>query len=110
MVGAVLELMSWDSANGVIPAYYTITLAGKMAQNDDCKNMLDIIFDSVVYDVGLNYFGFSGGIDSLMYFLGRNVIQNKSTDFASVYAKNAPTAEKSIASFYEKLESAESAG
>jgi len=110
MVGAVLELMSWESANGVIPAYYDITLAGKMANNEDCRNMLDLIFDSVVYDPGLNYFGFSSGIDSLMYFLGRTVVQKKSTDFASVYAKNAPAAEKSIASFYEKLESAESAG
>ena len=109
MVGAVLELLAWDSANGVIPAYYDLTLAGKLARDDDCRNMLDLIFDTLVYDVGLNYFGFANGFNSMLYTIHQLVINKKSADFASFYAKNEKSAQKTIDKFYEMLESTEGA-
>lgn len=106
-VGAVLELLSWESANEVIPAYYDVILSGKLARDEDSKNMLDILFDTIAYEIGGNYFGFSSGFGDLFYTVGKQVITNKSTDFASWYAKNEKSAISTIDKFYEALEKVE---
>lgn len=106
-VGAVLELLSWESANEVIPAYYNVTLSGKLARDEDSRNMLDILFDTISYEIGGNYFGFSSGFNELFYTMGKLVIQNKSTDFASWYAKYEKSAQSTIDNFYEALDKIE---
>lgn len=107
MVGATLELLSWESANEVIPAYYDVTLAGKLSRDEDSRNMLELLFDTIAYEIGGNYFGFSAGFGDLFYTLGRLVVTNKSTDFASWYAKNEKSAIATIDKFYEGLEKVE---
>ena len=103
MVGATMELLSWESANEVIPAYYDVTLAGKMARDEDSRNMLELLFDTIAYEIGGNYFGFSSGFSDLFYTLGYMVVNNKSSDFASWYAKNEKAANSTIEKFYEGL-------
>ena len=107
MVGAVLELLSWESANEVLPAYYDVTLAGKLSRDEDSRNMLELLFDTIAYEIGGNYFGFSSGFNDLFYTMGSLVIQNKSADFASWYAKNEKAANTTIDKFYEGLEKIE---
>lgn len=106
-VGATLEYLSWESANDVIPAYYDKTLSGKLARDEDSVNMMDILFDTIAYEVGGNYFGFSSGFSDLFYTLGRLVVTNGSTDFSSWYAKNEKAANNTIDKFYEALEKIE---
>lgn len=106
-VGAVLELLSWESANEVIPAYYNVTLSGKLTRDEDSVHMLDILFDTISYEIGGNYFGFSSGFNELFYTMGKLVIQNKSTDFASWYAKYEKSAQSTIDDFYEALDKIE---
>ncbi len=107
MVGSVIELLSWESGNEVIPAYYDVTLSGKLARDEDSRNMLDLLFDTIAYEIGGNYFGFSAGFSDLFYTLGRLVVTNKSTDFASWYAKNEKSANATIDKFYEQLDKVE---
>ena len=107
LVGAVNELLAWDSGNNVVPTYYDILLQGKFAQDETAMQMLEIIFDSICYEVGGNYFGFSGGFNNLFYAVSNVAFQNKSTDFASYYAKNEKSAIKTIESFYEALDEVE---
>ena len=102
-VGAVIELLAWESANEVIPAYYDITLSGKLSRDEDSRNMLELLFDTIAYEIGGNYFGFSSGFSDLFYTLGRMVVINKSSDFASWYAKNEKSAITTIDKFYEGL-------
>ena len=104
MVGAVAELLAFESAETVIPAYYDVLLAGKIARDEDTVAMLDILFDTIVYDVGMNYFGGSGQISDLFYTLGRLVVNGKSADYASWYAKNEPGALKAIEKFYAEVQ------
>ena len=96
LAGAVLELLAFYSAETVIPSYYDVILTGKLARDEDTANMLDILFDTICYEVGGNYFGFSGGFTDLFYTLGRLCVEKKSSDFASWYAKNEPAAESTI--------------
>lgn len=106
-VGAVLELLSWESANEVIPAFYEVTLSGKLARDEDSKNMLDILFDTISYEIGGNYFGLSSGFNELFYTIGRLVVEQKSTDFASWYATYEKSAQSTIDDFYAALDKIE---
>ncbi len=107
MVGSVMELLAWDSKNNVVPTYFDVTLSGKLSRNEDTKNMLDIIFDTLAYEIGGNYFGFSGGFQNLYYTLASLVAEGKSKDFASFYAKYEKGANAAIEKFYKDIEAIE---
>lgn len=70
MTGMVVEALAYGSVSTLTPAYYETTLSGKVARDDDSIAMLDIILDSVVFDMA-NMFNvgkinqiFSKGIQS----------------------------------------------
>ncbi len=107
MVGAVHEFMAWDSGNNVIPTYYDTLLSHKFAQDETAAEMLALIFDSIVFEVGGNYFGFSNGFAELFYAAPNLALLNKSADFASFYAKNEKVSLKTIETFYEALDEVE---
>ena len=107
LVGAVIELLAYESGNEVIPTYYDTILTGKLARDDDAVKMMDLLFDTICYEVGGNYFGFDTGFSDLFYTLGRLCIQQKKTDFASWYTKNEKGALKTLEKFYKNLEAAE---
>jgi len=52
MAGVILEALSCESAKSVIPAYYDLTLQGKIARDNESSEMLDIIFGNRVFDWG----------------------------------------------------------
>lgn len=52
LTGAVLEYFNWASSETVIPAYYDTVLYGKVIRDDESREMLDIIFDARVVDIG----------------------------------------------------------
>lgn len=108
MVGAVIELLAYESGETVIPAYYDVLLAGKLARDEDSVKMLDILFDTITYEIGGNYFGFSAGFGDLFFTLGRLVVEQKSTDFSSWYARNEKAANKTIEDYYKALREHES--
>ena len=103
LVGAAMELFAWESENEVIPAYYDLVLAGKLSRDKDSSSMLDIVFDSIAYEIGGNYFGFSNGFNDLFYALPRLAVSDKSSDFSSLYEKHSKSAEKEIEKFYKAL-------
>ena len=103
MVGAALELLAYESANEVIPTYYDVLLEGKLARDTDTIAMLDILFDTIAYEVGGNYFGFESGLSDLFYTTCRLCFYNKSTDFASWYKGKEKASLKLIERFYKSL-------
>ena len=107
MVGAALELLAYESANEVIPTYYDVLLEGKLARDTDTIAMLDILFDTIAYEVGGNYFGFESGLSDLFYTTCRLCFYNKSTDFASWYKGKEKSSNKLIERFYKSLEELE---
>ena len=108
MVGAVVELLAWESENTVIPAYYDVMLDGKLARDEDSVEMLDLLFDSFAYDPGMNFFGGASGMSNLLWTMNSLVAGQKSTDFVSFYTKNEKAAIDSIEKFYEALAEIES--
>lgn len=108
MVGAVLELLAYESGNEVIPTYYDVLLKGKLARDEHTVAMLDILFDTIAYEVGGNYFGFDGTIESLFYTIPRTAIDDQNPNFSSLYKTKERVATKVISKFYESLDKVES--
>jgi hypothetical protein len=98
---------AYESANEVIPTYYDVLLEGKLARDTDTIAMLDILFDTIAYEVGGNYFGFESGLSDLFYTTARLCFNNKSTDFASWYKGKEKTSSKLIERFYKSLDELE---
>jgi ABC-type glycerol-3-phosphate transport system substrate-binding protein len=55
-VGLLIEALARDSYRGVLPAYKETTLKTKYARDEDSSDMLDIIFGSLTFDLGLSVF------------------------------------------------------
>ena len=107
MVGAAMEMLAWESARDVLPAYYDVVLEGKLSRDEDAANMLNLLFDTITYEIGGNYFGFDSGTGDLFYVLPRQAVENGATSVASVYKMYEKVANKTISNFYNKLETVE---
>lgn len=88
--GYVLDALGAESKNILTPAYYDQYLKSKGTRDNDSEEMLDIIFDSMTYDIGYLYnFGDLGGMLLTM-------VNGYSTDLASRYQKYESKAVKAI--------------
>jgi len=86
IAGAVLDAMAYESRYTLLPAYYEVTLKGKISRDDDSEAMLNIIFSNTTYDIG-GVYDIGGIVGELMYHtmtLGRNM--------ASFYERREPAA------------------
>ncbi len=54
--GLLLEAMSRDSHEGLVPLYKETLLKSRYARDEGSAAMLDIIFESATYDIGLSVF------------------------------------------------------
>jgi glucan phosphorylase len=77
--------------NEVIPTYYDVALTTKYARDDESADMLDIIKQGKIYDLGY-YCNAVGELGSTGY----NLSKMPSPDFASFYAKNEKAAIKAL--------------
>lgn len=92
--GAIAEALCAYGSVEVVPAFYDVTLKTKSARDNDSEEMMDIIKDSIVYDIGY----VSGGVFSST---GYTLARASSHDFASFYASNEKTALAFVDEFNE---------
>lgn len=84
--GYLLEILNYRSYHDVIPAYYDISLKTKISRDEDSAEMLDLIFDSRVIDIG----------DSTLCDVIRDnflfsMMKNNKRDLVSTVEKNEKT-------------------
>ncbi len=79
---AVLEALSYEYYKLVRPTFYDIVLNQKVAQDENSQKMLDLMFDSIVYDPGVNYEQTSTA-SNVLY----NIAINRKGEGASSYLK-----------------------
>ena len=53
--GALTEALAYYGEKDVTPALYDVTLKGQSARDAESSEMLDIIFDNLIYDIGYYY-------------------------------------------------------
>lgn len=76
--GIVLEVMGASSKNLLTPAYYEITLKGKVSRDEESSATLDIVLSTIRYDIG---YLFNWGLAALPLGMANSY----STDLASKY-------------------------
>jgi len=81
MTGVILEALSSESAKTVIPAYYDISLQGKITRDEESVEMIDLIFDNRVFDWGDTIY-----CDQIRDGVIHNMMQNNDRDLASKVA------------------------
>lgn len=87
--GFVIEKLAELGAGGLTSAYYEKTLQGKYVRDAESSAMLDLIFDTRVYDVGV-YYNIGGYKDEIGYILERG------SSLSVFYEKNKLLAEQQI--------------
>ena len=93
----MIEVLACGGKNYITPAYYEVALKSRAAKDDDSEEMLDLIFDNVVYDLGVMY-NF-GGID----FFGTLMEQN-STNVTSHLQSIEPSIQAAIDTYVTAYE------
>lgn len=95
--GVVTESLAAYSEKLVTPAYYEKTLVGRYVTDEESGDMLDIIFDNRVFDLGLYYK--TGALNSTLIIM----LRNEQSDFASEYAKKANAAKLQLDQLKDKF-------
>lgn len=99
--GIILEALTAKSKYTLIPAYYERTLQRKVSRDDESAAMLDIIFESHVYDAGYVY-NFGNYAWDIIY-----MTMTQKTDIASLYEKAENRANKDIDKLIANLQKLE---
>lgn len=86
----IIEAFALYSYQYLTPAYYDVTLKRKKSRDSESSEMIDIILQSRVYDIGYIYS--SVGLSNLF----NSLVSSGSTEFASKYKSASKKAEKAI--------------
>ena len=95
--GNVLEAMAAASADTLSPAYYDVCLTGKYIRDDESEGMLDLIFSTRNFDIGIT-FNWGGALN---IFTG--MYSTKQNTFASDCAAKESAILKSIDEFVKTI-------
>ena len=88
--GIILEALTAESYYTLRPAYIELSLKTKFLRDDESEEMLDLIFDSRVYDLG-NFYNWGDIFGTL-----NTIAAAKNIDFISRYEKVIPRIERDI--------------
>ena len=92
-VGIILEALCRDSHDGLVPLYKETLLKSKYARDEGSAAMLDIIFQSAVYDIGLS------AMPDNTYNAYMTIVESGTDTFAS----KTKSSEKMVKKQLEKL-------
>ena len=90
--GKIIEALCAIGHRDVIPAFYDVSLKTKFARDYESEAMIDIIKDSIIYDLGY----ISGGA---FESTGYKLAHQSNPDFASFYAANESKALSDLDNF-----------
>ncbi len=104
-MGAVLEVLSRESAKDVIPAYYETALKVKYARDDQSAQMLDIIRYNISCVFPVAFGNYCTNLP--LYNAFSLPLQSKKTDFVSNYVKYEDKAQAKLDELWEAFNSLE---
>ena len=97
-VGILLDALSRDSQQGLIPTYREVVLKTKYSSDEDSAEMLDIIFKSAAFDLGLSMW------PNVTYYKYMESYMNMVDNFSSLTATLEPQVQANIDKLMEALE------
>ena len=103
MVGQVLELMGYYSKTMVQQKYYDEVLQLRVSEAPDDRDMVELIYDTIVYDPGIAFCDGNAQLWNLVY-LPCFAIHENAKNITSYYRKNAKGAEKWLTDLFKDSE------
>ncbi|MBQ8578362.1 MAG: hypothetical protein IJ449_10440 [Clostridia bacterium] len=94
LIGIVAEALNAESYKQVVPAYYETALKDKYARDEETLEMIDLVMNGRVIDMGFVYDGFEGA-----GYIPARLVQKKDTNVESYIEKN----QKTINARYEEI-------
>ena len=101
LVGAALEQFAYESMP-VTNAYIEDLIRGKSTRDTETLEMLDIIYDSQVLDIGGTYLGFDSNFRKVFYCF-YDLMSTKNDNVASFYEKSEKAILKVLDNLYTKV-------
>ena len=95
MVGDVLELMAYYTSTIVHNAYYDTVLQYKVSNSPDDRDMVMLIYNTVVYDPGIAFCDGNSSLWNLVYLPCFGIL-NKTKNVASTLRANVKTAQRKL--------------
>ena len=95
--GIFLEYYAWLGHSMILPAFYDVLLTGKIVRDEESVRMLDLIFDSLIQDMG-GTFNFGGFHRELLMVCDRYTL-----DIASLSASYQQKVETDIQKLIDAL-------
>jgi len=94
----IMDVLAFWGEDMIKPAYYDITLQRKLSKDSESADMLDIIFNNMVYDLG--YYAKFGGF----YTTFTNAAsKGEDMNFASMYASCKTKIDQEIADYVKSV-------
>ncbi len=101
MVGQVLELMGYYSKTMVQEKYYDEVLKLRVSDAPDDRDMVELIYNTIVYDPGIAFCDGNTALWNLVY-LPCFAIHNNSESIASYYKGNSRSAERWLTNLFKE--------
>ena len=101
MVGEVTELMSFYSGTLVLNKYYDEVLQLRVSEAPDDRDMVELIYDTVVYDPGIAFCDGNNELWNLVY-ITCFCIREDNANISSYYQKNYRSANKWLSNLLKK--------
>jgi len=101
MVGQVLELMGYYSKTMVQQKYYDEVLKLRVSDAPDDRDMVELIYNTIVYDPGIAFCDGNTALWNLVY-LPCFAVHNNSENIASYYKGNSKSAERWLANLFKE--------
>ena len=92
--GKIIEALCAFGSRDVIPAFYDVSLKTKFSRDAESENMIDLVKDAVIYDLG---YASGGSFQSV----GHTLAGMNNPDFASYYASNESRALADLNNFIQ---------
>lgn len=103
MVGQALELMGYYSKTMVQQKYYDEVLQLRVSEAPDDRDMVELIYNTVVFDPGIAFCDGNGQLWNLVY-LPCFAIHEKAENISSYYKKNSRSAQRWLDNLFTKVE------
>ena len=96
--GFIANALAYESGDTLMPAFYDLCLTSKVLRDDESEGMLDIIFNSRIYDIGRIYnIGDLGGVLTAL-------TSSRQTDFVSRFERIEAAAQRALENFIENYD------
>lgn len=95
--GTIIDAFARKGGELITPAYYDVSLKGKYTRDEESREILDLVFSTMVWDNAFYYnYGEVGVIIDQM-------VSSKNTNFVSSYEKKENTIKKALDDYIAKI-------